>query len=62
MQAYRLTNCWLIRPIAQSVKPVRITVVHFARSHSDIVRRRLDPETWRLACLRSRGRQLYVVV
>ncbi|KAK3492237.1 uncharacterized protein B0T23DRAFT_357598 [Neurospora hispaniola] len=56
MQAYRLANCWLIRPIA------RITVVHFARSHSDIVRRGLDPETWRLACLRSRGRQLYVVV
>ncbi|EGO54711.1 hypothetical protein NEUTE1DRAFT_118294, partial [Neurospora tetrasperma FGSC 2508] len=56
MQAYRLTNCWLIRPIAQFVEPVRITVVHFARSHSDIVRRGLDPETWRLACLRSRRR------
>ncbi|KAL0467657.1 hypothetical protein QR685DRAFT_532996 [Neurospora intermedia] len=62
MQAHRLTNCWLIRPIAQSVEPVRITVVHFAHSHLDIVRRSPDPETWRLACLRSGGRQLDVVV
>ncbi|KAK1775096.1 hypothetical protein QBC45DRAFT_336030, partial [Copromyces sp. CBS 386.78] len=50
------------RPMAQAVEPVQIGVVHFARSHFDIARRGQDSETWRLASLTSRGRQLYVVM
>ncbi|KAK3401582.1 hypothetical protein B0T20DRAFT_475702 [Sordaria brevicollis] len=44
--------------MAQPVEPVRITVVHFARSHFDIIRKTPDSETWRLAGLTSRDNRV----